>query len=130
MTAVGTLMRLHTGWEPADPRVTASARALAAIPASYGSATDKTRDAYLWYYASQVLVHTGGPEWDRWYRGLVDTLTATQETAGPKAGSWNPLGPEPDRWGQYGGRLYVTTLHLLALEVPYRHLPTHTAERK
>ena len=127
MTAVGTLMRLHTGWQPADPRVTASARALAAIPASYGSATDKTRDAYLWYYASQVLVHTGGPEWDRWYRGLVDTLTATQETAGPKAGSWNPLGPEPDRWGQYGGRVYVTALHLLALEVPYRHLPTYTA---
>jgi hypothetical protein len=76
-----------------------------------------------------VLVHTGGPEWDRWYRGLVDTLTSTQETAGPKAGSWNPLGPEPDRWGQYGGRVYVTALHLLALEVPYRHLPTYNAGR-
>jgi hypothetical protein len=30
----------------------------------------------------------------------------------------------PDRWGVYGGRIYVTALHLLALEVPYRHLPT------
>jgi hypothetical protein len=42
------------------------------------------------------------------------------------AGSWDPLGPTPDRWGQYGGRIYVTTLHLLTLEVPYRHLPTYS----
>ena len=129
MTAVGALMRLHTGSQPTDPRVAAAARVLTSVPATYGSATDKTRDAYLWYYASQVLVHTGGPDWDRWYRSLVGTLASTQETAGAKSGSWDPLGPQPDRWGQYGGRLYVTALHLLALEVPYRHLPTYTAAR-
>ena len=129
MTAVGALMRLHTGVQPADPKVMAAAKALVSVPATYGSATDKTRDAYLWYYASQVLVHTGGPDWDRWYRSLVGTLAATQDTAGAKSGSWDPLGPQPDRWGQYGGRLYVTALHLLALEVPYRHLPTYTAAR-
>ncbi|MFM8954032.1 MAG: prenyltransferase/squalene oxidase repeat-containing protein, partial [Planctomycetaceae bacterium] len=129
MTAVGAVMRLHTGAQPADPKVMAAARALTSVPAAYGSATDKTRDAYLWYYASQVLVHTGGPDWDRWYRGLVGTLASTQDTAGAKSGSWDPLGPQPDRWGPFGGRLYVTALHLLALEVPYRHLPTYTAAR-
>jgi hypothetical protein len=129
MTAVGTLMRLHTGSQPTDPQVAAAANVLTSVPATYGTATDKTRDAYLWYYASQVLVHTGGPDWDRWYRSLVGTLASTQDTAGPKSGSWDPLGPQPDRWGQYGGRLYVTALHLLALEVPYRHLPTYTAAR-
>jgi hypothetical protein len=36
----------------------------------------------------------------------------------------------PDRWGEYGGRLYVTALHLLALEVPARHLPTYSAGAK
>jgi len=31
----------------------------------------------------------------------------------------------PDRWGPHGGRLYVTTLNLLSLEVFYRHLPLY-----
>jgi hypothetical protein len=124
MTAVGGLMRLHTGDRADDPRLVAAGTFLATIEPSYGSSADKVRDSYLWYYASQVLVHTAGPDWDRWYVKLVDTLAAHQETAGPKNGSWDPLAPQPDRWGEYGGRIYVTALHLLALEVPYRHLPT------
>ncbi len=127
MTAVGSLMRLHTGWTASDPRVVEASRPLAAMIPSYGTESRKTRDSYLWYYASQVLVHTGGEPWDAWYRGLVRTLSTTQETQGPRAGSWDPLGDTPDRWGKYGGRLYVTALHLLALEVPYRHLPTYAA---
>jgi len=130
MTAVGGLMRLHTGATADDPRVVQAARLLAALPPEYGTATRKTRDSYLWYYASQVLVHTGGPEWQAWYGKLVDTLAATQESAGAKAGSWDPLGPAPDRWGMYGGRIYVTTLHLLALEVPDRRLPTFSAANR
>jgi hypothetical protein len=125
MTAVGTLMRLHTGWTATDPRVQQSARALAAIRPTYGTAREKNRDCYLWYYASQVLVHTGGDEWTDWYDQLADTLEQTQERQGPGAGSWDPLGTVPDRWGQYGGRIYVTALHLLALEVPDRRLPTY-----
>jgi hypothetical protein len=127
MTAVGTLMRLHTGWTASDPRVQQSARALAAIRPTYGTSRtkEKTRDCYLWYYASQVLVHTGGEEWTDWYDQLASTLEKTQERAGPAAGSWDPLGAIPDRWGQYGGRIYVTALHLLALEVPDRRLPTY-----
>jgi hypothetical protein len=130
MTAVGALMRLHTGAAADDPRVVQAARLLAAMPPEYGTATRKTRDSYLWYYASQVLVHTGGPEWQGWYGRLVDTLAATQESSGPMAGSWDPLGPAPDRWGIYGGRIYVTALHLLALEVPDRHLPTYSAAKR
>ena len=130
MTAVGALMRLHTGTAADDPRVVQAARVLAAAPPDYGTAARKTRDSYLWYYASQVLVHTGGSEWDAWYGRLVDTLAAAQESAGPKAGSWDPLGPAPDRWGVYGGRIYVTALHLLALEVPDRHLPTYAAGKR
>ena len=129
MTAVGGLMRLHTGAAADDPRVVRAARVLAAMPPDYGTAARKTRDSYLWYYASQVLVHTGGPEWRDWYGRLVDTLGATQESVGAKAGSWDPLGDAPDRWGQFGGRIYVTALHLLALEVPDRHLPTYSATK-
>jgi hypothetical protein len=129
MTAVGTLMRLHTGTAADDPGVAAAARLLAGIPPEYGTRTQRVRDSYLWYYASQVLVHTGGADWQRWYGSLVDTLEQRQRADGPLAGSWDALGEVPDRWGEYGGRLYVTTLHLLALEVPWRHLPTSTPAR-
>jgi len=129
MTAVGTLMRLHTGTAADDPGVAAAARLLAGFPPDYGTRTQRVRDSYLWYYASQVLVHTGGVDWQRWYGSLVDTLEPRQRADGPLAGSWDALGEVPDRWGEYGGRLYVTTLHLLALEVPWRHLPTSTPAR-
>jgi hypothetical protein len=39
------------------------------------------------------------------------------------AGSWHPQQPVRDRWGDAGGRMYVTAMHLLMLEVYYRHLP-------
>jgi hypothetical protein len=126
MNALGTLMRLHTGWKKTDQQVVANGRTLAAMRPSYGTAEQKVRDCYLWYYISQVIVHTGGSEWDSWYASLDKTLAAHQATTGESAGSWDPLGPTPDRWGQYGGRIYVTTLHLLTLEVPYRHLPTYS----
>lgn len=126
MTALGTLMRLHTGWRPQDEQPQENGRILAAILPAYAVQGQITRDCYLWYYASQVLVHTGGDAWGRWYAALVDVLRARQEQEGPLAGSWPPMGPVPDRWGRYGGRIYVTTLQLLTLEVPSRHLPTYS----
>lgn len=47
-----------------------------------------------------------------------------QVTTGPLAGSWDPHNPVPDRWA-VAGRIYVTTLNLLSLEVYYRHLPIY-----
>lgn len=127
MTALGSLMRLHTGTPRTDPPLGAAAASLAAMKPAYGTRQARTRDAYLWYYASQVLVQTGGAEWDAWYAQLCTALEAEQVTDKEQAGSWEPLGTVPDRWGAFGGRLYVTALHLLALEVPYRHLPTYGA---
>ena len=49
---------------------------------------------------------------------------------GPQAGSWDPYEPTADLWAKYGGRLYVTTLNLLSLEVNYRHLPLYDATAK
>jgi hypothetical protein len=127
MTAVGTLMRLHTGATADDPAVVAAGKVLADFEPTYGTSGRNLRDAYLWYYASQALVHTGGPGWRNWYASLVNTLEPEQLTEGPLAGSWDATGRIPDRWGPYGGRVYVTALHLLALEVPWRHLPTYAA---
>ena len=49
---------------------------------------------------------------------------------GATAGSWEPGGTIPDRWSAHAGRLYLTTMNLLNLEVYYRHLPIYddTAE--
>lgn len=128
MNALGTLMRLHTGSRPQDDAIRENSRSLAEILPAYAVSGQITRDCYLWYYASQVLVHTGGESWDRWYTALVDVLQERQEKEGLLVGSWPPMGPVPDRWGRYGGRIYVTTLQLLTLEVPYRHLPTYSVE--
>jgi hypothetical protein len=125
MTALGALMRLHGGTPRTDEGIVTAAGRLAAMTPAYGTRQARTRDAYLWYYASQVLVQTGGPEWDAWYERLCVELETQQVAAGRETGSWDPLGQVPDRWGAFGGRLYVTALHLLALEVPYRHLPTY-----
>lgn len=125
MTALGALMRLHCGTPRTDEGIVTAAAGLAAMTPAYGTRQARTRDAYLWYYASQVLVQTGGPEWDAWYARLCVELETQQVAAGKETGSWEPLGQVPDRWGAFGGRLYVTALHLLALEVPYRHLPTY-----
>jgi hypothetical protein len=52
---------------------------------------------------------------------LVDTQDKGKDpkTAHQK-GSWDPSG---DAWGQHGGRLMITSLSILTLEVYYRHLP-------
>ncbi|HKI21577.1 MAG TPA: hypothetical protein VKA15_27025, partial [Isosphaeraceae bacterium] len=40
-------------------------------------------------------------------------------------GSWDPFQPVPDHWGQRAGRLYLTSLSILTLEVYYRYLPLY-----
>lgn len=127
MTSVGLLMRLYTGWGKEDPMMVKGADWLLQRPPALGTKQSPLRDTYYWYYASQVLFHTGGQRWKAWYESLYPMLIESQVTQGPYAGSWEPLGPIPDAWGEYAGRLYVTTLNLLSLEVTYRHLPIYEA---
>ena len=63
-----------------------------------------------------------GPEWDRWNRQMRRTLITTQCKGGCAEGSWDPERPMVDKWSQ-AGRLYVTALSTLTLEVYYRYLP-------
>jgi hypothetical protein len=71
------------------------------------------------------MFHMGGEHWQTWNSRLHPLLVQSQLPSGPLAGSWDPKGAVPDRWGPHGGRLYVTTLNLLSLEVFYRHLPLY-----
>jgi len=125
MTAVGLLMRLYLGWRRDDPRFSDGADFLLTELPAMGTSRDRKRDTYYWYYATQVMRHMGGEHWKQWNAKLHPLLTSTQIKRGAFAGSWDPLTPVPDRWGPHAGRLYVTCMNLLSLEVDYRLIPLY-----
>jgi hypothetical protein len=127
MTSVGLLMRLYLGWRRDNPDMQRGTDWLMDRPPAEGTAQNPQRDTYYWYYATQVMFHMGGNRWKAWYGNLYPMLIRTQKTQGDFTGSWEPNGRIPDAWGRFGGRLYVTTLNLLSLEVYYRHLPIYEA---
>jgi hypothetical protein len=128
MTAEGLLMRLYTGWERSHPQIVAGAEHLHQNLPQVGTRARPLRDTYYWYYATQVMFQVQGDGWHAWNERLRALLITSQAQSGPLAGSWDPRAPLPDRWGLEGGRLYVTAMHLLMLEVYYRHLPLYQIE--
>jgi hypothetical protein len=129
MTAEALLMRQYLGWRRDNPNMVQGARWIAQNLPEYGTPTSSQpsgqRDAYYWYYATQVMFQMQGELWEQWNHNLRALLLASQVPDGPLGGSWDPRLPVPDRWGNEGGRIYVTALHLLMLEVYYRHLPIY-----
>lgn len=125
MTAEGLLMQQYLGWQRDNEYLRDGAEYLHANLPSFGTPTERTRDCYYWYYATQVMFQMQGEYWSDWNEALRPLLIDNQRQEGQLAGSWDPTGSTPDRWGPLGGRMYVTCLHLLMLEVYYRHLPLY-----
>lgn len=123
MTAEGLLMRMYLGWNQSQPSLRRGADYLKANLPELDRRKPKLRDAYYWYYATQVMFQMQGDHWRQWRESLWPILVQTQQQEGPSAGSWDPNYPVRDRWAHAGGRIYVTTLNVLMLEVAYRHLP-------
>jgi hypothetical protein len=122
MTSVGLLMRLYTGWKRDNPNMIRGADFLLENPPALGTPREPQRDTYYWYYATLVMSHMGGDRWKAWNDRLHPLLVNSQVRQGTYAGSWDPKGPIPDRWGPHAGRIYVTAMNLLSLEVQYRKL--------
>jgi hypothetical protein len=120
MSAEGLLMRQYLGSSRDNPRLRAGADYL-----DRNLPELSERDAYYWYYATQMMYHMQGVHWEHWNGRLRDMLSDMQSKEGGTHGSWSPNEPVPDRWGSAGGRLYITCMHLLMLEVYYRHLPLY-----
>lgn len=118
MTAAGLLCRMYLVSKDGAAGLQAGVRVLD----QRGPDPD---NMYYNYYATQVMHHWGGPEWDRWNNVMRDYLIRTQIQEGHAKGSWDVA----DRHGYVGGRLYMTSLVLLTLEVYYRHLPLYQRER-
>jgi hypothetical protein len=80
---------------------------------------------YYYYYATQVVHFHGGKEWsEKWNPKMRDMLIGMQTKAGVQLGSWDP-GPDRLWMGPHTGRMGVTCMSLLTLEVYYRHLPLY-----
>ena len=115
MTAEGLLSRVYLGWKQDEPGLRIG------VPQMVERFPINMRhgDIYYWYYATQLLHHWGGREWEYWNERMSDVLVTSQVQYGHAEGSWDPNDPH----GREGGRLYMTVLATCTLEVYYRHAP-------
>ncbi len=120
LSAAGLLTRQYLGWKKDEPDLLAGAQYLMQnMPPESGATLGPI---YYYYYATQVLHHLEGSNFDLWNHRMREHLIRTQEKSGHKTGSWNPQGTD---WGARGGRMYSTSMALLTLQVYYRHLPMY-----
>ena len=120
LTAAGLLTRQYLGWDKdQESLLTGANYMMQHLPPAAATSVGKV---YYYYYATQVLHHLEGENWDKWNYHMREHLIRTQEKTGHQEGSWNPTGVD---YGSRGGRLYSTSLSLLTLEAYYRHLPLY-----
>ncbi len=120
MTAVGLLLRQYAGVKPDHPMMQeGTALLMKTLPAA------SRRNFYYWYYATQVMHNLPGTDWDTWNRAMRRLLVESQIKEGCATGSWDPFRPTKDPWAESGGRLFITSLATLTLEVYYRYLPLY-----
>ena len=124
MTGVGLLCSEYLGTKQDEPVIQDGVKYLMnALPDPHEYNT------YYWYYATQAMHNVPGPEWEKWNLAmrklLIDSQTRSIGDA-PQCdtGSWNP---EPDPWGAQGGRLMITCLSCLTLEIYYRYPPLYAS---
>ena len=121
MTAVGLLCREYLGWGPRNPGLQAGVAKIREVP------PNAVRSMYYNYYATQVMHHMGGKDWEFWNPKIRDMLIAKQDAGNTpghphQKGSWASDG---DAYHAAGGRIMMTSLCVLTLEVYYRHLPLY-----
>lgn len=130
MTATGLMCREYLGWSQTEPALLRGAATLASdenlirFPESEEEIEENGffHNVYGWYSTSMALKGLGpyNKYWRRWNTALSRELPKQQEPqSSDEAGSWDP---KYDEYSFGGGRLYVTCLCVLCLEVYYRHL--------
>ncbi len=125
MTAAGLLTRQYVGWKRDNEHLIAGCKYIMQpphLPPATGPVGGPLGAIYYYYYATQVLHHMEGEDFDVWNYRMREHLIRTQQRYGHKVGSWEAEGAD---WGEAGGRLYSTSLALLTLQVYYRHLPMY-----
>jgi hypothetical protein len=118
-TAIGLLCRMYLGWKKDEPALQRGAEFIS-------SRGPSPNDMYFNYYATQVMHHMGDEPWEKWNNVMRDQLVNSQVTSGHMAGSWEV--PGGGHANEAGGRLYVTSMATMILEVYYRHMPIYAKE--
>ena len=113
-TAIGIVCRMLSGMSRSNK--------LMQHGVNYLSATGPAKNnMYSNYYATQVMLNYGGDTWKKWNDVMRDQLVNSQIKSGHAAGSWDVACAHAGS----GGRLYMTALCCMTLEVYYRHLPLY-----
>ena len=120
MTAIGVLLRVLAGEDPATGAlVKKGAKLIAALPPVWDPKGGSI-DLYYWQAGALAMAQVGGADAEAWRAALAKALVEHQRTEGQPCGvrgSWDPTDP----WGSDGGRVYMTAMAALALEAPYRY---------
>lgn len=119
-TAVGLLCRMYLGWPKEHP---ALRKGVELLTRDGPSMLGRSSNMYYNYYATQIMHQYGGEPWELWNSKMRDYLVRTQATEGHESGSWYFDGGQ----AHAGGRLYVTAVAVMTLEVYYRHMPLYAA---
>jgi hypothetical protein len=115
MTACGLLCKMYLGLPRDNEGLNIAAKEFAKKGPSPG-------DIYFNYYATQVMKQIGGPLWEEWDIKMKKFLLTSQEKSGHAAGSWHF---EKVAHADGGGRLYMTCMSTMMLEVYYRYMPIY-----
>jgi hypothetical protein len=115
-SAIGLLCRMNLGWKKDNPALQRGIEFLS-------RAAPSERNMYYNYYATQVMHHWEGKEWKKWNEQMREYLIASQAKLGHEEGSW--YFPGGDLGAGPGGRLYITALAAMTLEVYYRYMPLY-----
>ena len=118
-TAVGILCRMYMGWTKGNPGLEDGVAGMS----EKGPSMKGAANMYYNYYATQAMKHYGGATWNKWNGKMRDFLVDSQGKEGNAAGSWYFGGA--GHADEAGGRLYVTALACMTLEVYYRYLPLY-----
>jgi hypothetical protein len=107
LLAAGNPDRFESWMTPAERLVASSLKSIDAL------------DRYL--RAAAMIHRTGsdGPDWKKRRDSFKEELVPTQhfDKGGCGSGSWDPA----DRWSKLGGRVYITAINTLSLELFYRY---------
>lgn len=120
-TAVGLLCRMYLGWDRENPAIE---RGVQYLSQQGPSISGNRASMYYNYYATQVMRHYEGDQWEKWNEKMRDGLVESQNTdkSSHEYGSWYFTG---DHGAERGGRIYSTSLATMILEVYYRHMPIY-----
>lgn len=114
-TSIGLLCRMYLGWKKDHAPLERGIAYLSGVGPS-------PTDMYYNYYATQVMRHYGGADWEKWNSVMRDQLVNSQSKSGHSRGSWYF---DRGAYASSGGRLYFTSMATMILEVYYRHMPIY-----